>query len=59
MKSPDELRARLDALSRPLHLCYSVQLIGYDEAGHEHWYTSTSPEDALCMLQYMQDEKNR
>jgi hypothetical protein len=59
MKTADELRAILDALPRPLHLISSIQLIGYDEAEHERWYTSTSPEEALFMLQYMAEGKTR
>lgn len=66
MKSPEELRAILDAMPRPIEMSATVQIVSLDpETGKERtgmnacYLTSMYPEEALFMLQYMQEEKNR
>lgn len=65
MKSPNELRVVLDALPRPIDLCFVVQLVSHEaekaqvllrtERPKDPWYTAQSPEEALFMLQYMRE----
>jgi hypothetical protein len=61
MRSPDELRAILDALPRPLRITGYVQIIGApDPVTHQQAYHTASfwqnPGDAQFMVEYMQQE---
>lgn len=61
MRTPEELRALLDALPRPLYARGHVQIIG-GLGDDQKYYTVgvwQSAEEALFMLQYMQEQKER